>query len=73
MNDIASIDNDEYFLSKFREHNQNVIEYFKDRSNKLLIMNVFDGDGWDKLCSFLECNIPNTKFPYVNKGLYIPT
>ena len=73
VNDIKSIDDDEYFLSKFREHNQNIIDYFKDQPNKLLIFNVFNDDCWDKLCSFLGCNIPNKSFPHTNKGLYLPT
>ena len=47
----------------FRHHKQ-VMEYFKDRD--LLIMNLPEGDGWDKLCSFLGKEIPNIPFPHLN-------
>ncbi len=74
LDDIKSVDNDEYFISKFREHNQSVINYFKNQPERLLVLNVFkDNNKWDKICSFLECDIPNISFPHLNKGLYFPT
>jgi tetratricopeptide (TPR) repeat protein len=68
--------NNKYFTSKFKEHNQSVIDYFKDTPEKLLVMNIFNGDDWDKLCPFLGYdinNLNNTPFPHSNKGLYFPT
>lgn len=43
-------------------------EYFFDRPNDLLIIDICNGDGWDKLCTFLNKPIPNQQFPWVNKG-----
>ena len=42
-------------------------EYFKDRPDDLLVMNVCEGDGWEKLCPFLELPIPDEPFPHDNK------
>ena len=43
-----------------------VTHYFKDRNN-LLMLNICDGEGWEKLCPFLGINIPDENFPNVNK------
>jgi hypothetical protein len=52
-----------HFVSRYGE----VREYFKDRPNDLLVMNICAGEGWEKLCPFLELPIPNKPFPYVYK------
>lgn len=41
-------------------------EYFKDRQNDLLVMNICDGQGWEVLCPFLGKEIPNVPFPKLN-------
>ena len=33
-----------------------------------LEMNITQGDGWDKLCPYLDKDIPDTIFPHSNKG-----
>jgi 3'-phosphoadenosine 5'-phosphosulfate (PAPS) 3'-phosphatase len=43
-----------------------VYEYFKGRPDKLLIMNVAAGDGWEALCPFLHKPIPDIPFPKAN-------
>ena len=37
-------------------------------SNKLLIIDICNGDGWSKLCDFLKKPIPSIGFPNVNKS-----
>ncbi|MHA2407449.1 MAG: sulfotransferase [Candidatus Ranarchaeia archaeon] len=42
----------------------------KEFDDRTLIMNIPNGDGWEKLCPFLEKEIPSVKFPnkdYVRK------
>jgi hypothetical protein len=57
------------FLERYRRHNAEVLEYFRYRQRDLLIMNVDKGDGWDKLCPFLKCQIPvDVAYPMVNQG-----
>jgi hypothetical protein len=57
-------------IQKFEQRNKQVIEYFKDRPSQLLVMNIFEGDGWNKLCNFLNKSIPNKPFPHKNIGRY---
>ncbi len=57
----------ELAITRYRKHNKDVTEYFKDKPNKLLIMNFSEGDGWGKLCTFLGKDIPNIPFPHSNK------
>ncbi len=53
-------------LRKYREHNQGVIDYFKDRPDDLLVLNLADGDGWEKLCPFLGKDIIEGGIPHLN-------
>ena len=57
-------------MQKYDEHNKQAIEYFKDKPSQLLVLNVIEGDGWDKLCNFLDKPIPNKPFPHKNIGRY---
>lgn len=43
-----------------------VLEYFKNRTNDLLVMNIAGGDGWEKLCPFLGMPTPERPFPKAN-------
>jgi 3'-phosphoadenosine 5'-phosphosulfate (PAPS) 3'-phosphatase len=55
---------------KFREgyerFTNGVINYFQNRPDDLLIMDVSGGDGWKALCPFLEKAIPDIPFPKSN-------
>lgn len=52
-----------------RERYKKVNEYFRDRPDDLLIMNICAGEGWEKLCPFLGLSIPEVKFPHEFKTL----
>ena len=41
-------------------------KYFKDRPDDLLVMNICNGEGWEKLCSFLNKPVPDVPFPKKN-------
>lgn len=43
------------YLEAFRKHDNDVRTYFKNR-NDLLILNIQEGDSWDKLLPYLEIN-----------------
>ncbi len=60
--------NEKIYLKRYNDHNKEVVEYFKDRPNDFLIMDFSNGDGWEKLCPFLGCDIPKIDFPHVNKA-----
>jgi len=61
---------EENYLHTFRQHNHDVIEYFRDRSDDLLILDLEEGNGWAKLGAFLGITIPDIPFPHANKGAY---
>ncbi|MFM6247319.1 MAG: sulfotransferase family protein [Dolichospermum sp.] len=46
-------------------HYKNVTNYFKDRPQSLLIINIAQGDGWEQLCPFFDLPIRNDPFPSV--------
>lgn len=59
---------DETLMKKvYNQTNNEIIEYFKDKNN-LLILDLEMGDGWEKLCPFLNLDIIKTKFPHANKN-----
>jgi hypothetical protein len=49
----------------YDRHHAQVMTHFKDRPDGLLVMNICQGDGWQKLCSFLACDIPEPPFPNI--------
>lgn len=53
-------------------HEANVRRYFEGRPEKLLVLNVFEGDGWDELCGFLGCPVPEEPYPRENPRLTGP-
>ena len=52
----------------YRKNNAEVMEHFKDRPQDLLVMDITKGDGWEKLCPFLDVDVPKIPFPHSNKG-----
>jgi hypothetical protein len=52
---------------RYRRHNAEVLEYFKDRPRDLLVMNMSAGAGWYELCGFLRKPIPVVPYPRENK------
>ncbi len=51
------------FLARYRRHNAEVLEYFKERPGDLLVMDMDNGAGWKELCGFLGCSIPGVGYP----------
>ena len=52
---------------RYRRHNAEVLEYFKDRPRDLLVMNMSAEAGWYELCGFLRKPIPVAQYPRENK------
>jgi hypothetical protein len=53
-------------LLEFERYNRRVQDYFKDRPQQLLTINIIAGDGWAPLCSFLNKPVPKKSFPRKN-------
>jgi hypothetical protein len=58
--------NEAVYVERFERHNHEVLNYFSDREQDLLVMNVTEGDGWEKLCPFLGLVVPGVPFPRAN-------
>ena len=54
------------FRKGYEKHHFDVTSYFKDRPNDFLLIDIIEGDGWEKLCKFLNCDIPDVAFPNTN-------
>jgi len=59
---------EEKYRAAYIKHEKEVTNHFKGNMNNLLVMNICEGDGWEKLCPFIEQPIPTRmKFPHLNK------
>ena len=55
------------FRAFWHSYHSEVDSYFTDRPGDLLRLNFSAGDGWEKLCPFLDVEIPADPFPHTNK------
>lgn len=54
----------EVFMARYRRHNAEVVEYFRDRPRDLLVLNMEDKrNPWWMLCSFLDVPVPDIDYP----------
>lgn len=60
--------NEDIYIRRYEKHNKEVKDYFKNRPDDLLILDLTKGDGWEKICPFLGKEIPNIPFPHRNKA-----
>lgn len=55
-------------IEEYERRNSFIKHYFTGpKENQLLVMNVMAGEGYEKLCSFLELPVLDEPFPHVNK------
>lgn len=64
--------NEEIYKSRMEEHNQEVLEYFKDRPNDLLVIDLTEQNEWEPICRFLGEPIPRAAFPHANQARMAP-
>lgn len=65
-------DNPEFLIENiYRKRNYEILNYFKDRMDDLLILDIFNSKNpWLELCPFIGENVPNIPFPIENVGKY---
>lgn len=52
----------------YRDHNQSVMDYFRDRPDRLLVLNVAEPDAYQKLGEFLNVKVSTRcRFPWENR------
>lgn len=60
------------YTRAFQLHHVRVRDYFRDRPDDLLEINICAGQGWDALCPFLGLPIPSQPFPHTNRRPDVP-
>lgn len=61
------VEDRDHTISVYNKHNEEVMQYFKNRPGELLILDFTRGDRWEKLCAFLGKDVPGVPFPHYNK------
>lgn len=59
--------NKEIMIVHYSSYNHEVMEYFKDRPDDLLIINIADSNLYTKFTQFIGVDSPYTDFPWENK------
>ncbi len=62
----TTVFDEEKFKQSYLDFVHEVKTYFKDRPEDLLILDVIGGEGWEKLCPFLDKAKPEAPFPKSN-------
>ena len=59
----------DFSIESFRKYNKDVLEFFEDKQDQLLVMDIPNGDGYDKLCKFLNVEYKGNlgKFPNIQE------
>ncbi|MBB4315786.1 sulfotransferase family protein [Roseospira marina] len=60
------VGNEEHYKAVYSAHNEEILDYFKDRKSDLLVIDITKDFNWETLCGFLECPIPDEPFPRAN-------
>lgn len=60
------INNRHRFVKRYKQHNREVRDYFKNRPDDFIEIDFSKGHGWKEICAFLGDDIPETPFPRSN-------
>lgn len=61
----------QHHIDFYNHHNQKIMNYFKNKPDKLLVVCWENGDDWQVLCQFLGYPPPAIPFPHLNQSLKI--
>jgi hypothetical protein len=59
------------FALRYETHLTRVKKYFAARKKDLLVLDICNGEGWSKLCSFLSVEEPALPFPHANEWMHL--
>ena len=59
--------NKDIMTHNYLHHNDEIIQYFKDRPDDLLVINIADKGAYAKFAKFLDLDIQEKDFPWENK------
>lgn len=60
--------NETVYVERYERHNREVLDYFRDRPDDLLELDLPAGHGWAEICQFLGHPLPDKPFPHANKA-----
>lgn len=61
--------NEAIYSARYEQHNNEVLDYFSERSDDLLVLKISEGEGWEKLTPFLGVETRGDAFPHKNQAL----
>jgi hypothetical protein len=66
--DQTDIWNEEMRVNDYVKHNEDVLEFFRDKPGQLLVLNVSEPGAYQQLASFLKIQVPaDAGFPWENR------
>jgi hypothetical protein len=65
--------NAERMVARYRRHNDEVMQYFGNRPQDLLVLDMRSQGPWHRLCEFLERPVPSVSYPNANRSAITPT
>lgn len=66
--DESDIWDPQMWMSSYNDHNREVIEYFKGKPDKLLVLNLREPNAFETFCSFIGVKTSLDGFPHLNKS-----
>lgn len=66
------VDHEKVYVERFEKHNQEVLEYFKDRPDDLLIINISEENALSKVSAFLDRSSSYSAMPHANASRRSP-
>ena len=64
----SPLGNEDVYAARLEQHNVEVKSFFADRPDDLLVLQLTQGEGWEKLCEFLGRQAPAMDFPHSNRA-----
>ena len=58
--------NEKIYIDSYNKHHDDVKEYFKNRPNDILYLDISEVNKWNILCNFLKKPIPKIEYPHSN-------
>ena len=52
----------------YDNHTKKILDFFKDKHDQFLVLDICSGDGYEKLCPFLGLDIPDEPFPHFHRS-----
>jgi Sulfotransferase domain len=62
----APVGHEAVYVERYERHRRDVEAFFSQAPDRLLVMDITRGEGWDRLCPFLGRSLPSEPFPRVN-------